>query len=501
MMSRPSDDRHAPFGVCVLTAIAAAAASLSSSAAELVSIQEGKQVPLSIAAGSVDRIDVPVCVLVDAPIEQSAWIQFPDGSLGRSQLLEPGLLHESARGTGKKELYFSLTKLSRAETLGVVAALSAQPMEGRGYVWTGDTAANRRLSCTPCHQGTGLPTAKQLREEWTLLQTTGQVPPLVLRRLLPTAKGRDFRWHETEGKYERSTCWECHDRHMVQYEFGQSLTAARSPQSPNESQGAQLPAALQSVYHKVFRMAGDRPFLHSEQTTGSSGRLPCGIHYGFEQAILVSGSDRVSLTTERCLGIVQRHAGTLSEETGKFLGRHTVAVDWIGACDTGKVIAREERELTVKNQGGRNGGRSLWIDVVSKLTASNGALQLDAAVPAAGLRLVVPVDAGVEPDYQEAADWKAITFSFDCRQYTAVCFNHPRNPPPADDSRAQRGVLNPLHEGERLPGIQYAFSAEADPTKPQVVHYRLWIQDGRMAPEDIDAMSKDFVEPVAITVH
>jgi hypothetical protein len=49
-------------------------------------------------------------------------------------------------------------------------------------------------------------------------------------------------------------------------------------------------------------------------------------------------------------------------------------------------------------------------------------------------------------------------------------------------------------------GIGYRFSAQLDRQNPLQVHYRLWIQGGRMPSEEIQSMANDFAEPIAIAV-
>ena len=38
-------------------------------------------------------------------------------------------------------------------------------------------------------------------------------------------------------------------------------------------------------------------------------------------------------------------------------------------------------------------------------------------------------------------------------------------------------------------------------SKPLTVNYRLWLQEGLMKPEEVAALSKNFVEPVKVTVQ
>lgn len=226
-------------------------------------------------------------------------------------------------------------------------------------------------------------------------------------------------------------------------------------------------------------MKGDRTF--SDNLPGgelASGRaLPCGIHFGFERATGDAGP---------CADIVQQHDGILSEEAGKFIGRHCVLIKWVG--NKGE-IAREERQLTVKNERASNRRFALWIDFASKLTSVDGTVRVDD--PLAGFRFIAPIDAGTPPEFRESDQWKAITFAFEETTYTAVCFNHPSNPEPLIDESADRSGIGR--------GIGYGFSAEFDERNPLTVHYRLWIQEGEMPMGEIRSMSNDFLEPIRVS--
>ena len=493
------------------------------SAAETRTDPTEKKLALSLHAGGHDRLDILASVLIDAEKVQSVLMEFADGTLGRAQVAEPGLLNAASRGHGKMELHFGVPKMSRGETLGVVAKLSQQPIEGRGYVWNGEPGQSRRLSCSQCHQGLAIPTAAQLREERQMFTATGKVPPLELPRLLPTSKGEDYRWHKKQGKLLLSTCWECHGRHMVEYEFGQSLGSfpfGAAEGAYGKSEGA----PLRSVYHQVFRTEGDRMFSERQSVGNATLEVgaPCGIHYGFERATVRVGpatapgekSDRATDYT----GVLQQHAAILSEEAGKFMGRHCVLIHWTGesigcaaskapaqsaepasAAAKRKPIAEEERQLTVKNLRARNGSRSLWIDFASKLMPTAGTLHVDGATAGSGFRFIVPIDGGTVAEDRESAEWRAIKFVFEGTTYSAVCFNHPNNPKPHRATVSDPKAISSQSGRSKVVGeIGYSFSADFASPNPLVVHYGLWIQGGTMSSDEIQAMSDDFRDPITI---
>jgi hypothetical protein len=463
------------------------------SAQETTAAPTVRKLALSLHAGPHDRENVFVSALIDSGKAQSVFVEYADGTLGRAQLLDPGLLNAAARGTGKKELHFVAPKMARGETATVLAAISEQPIEGRTYVWSGEPRQSRRLSCGQCHQGLALPTGGELRREQELLATTGQVPPLELPRILPTSKGRDSRWHEKLGRFQSSACWECHARHMVQYEFGQSLDRELpwAPDSPLAAKATEVPA-VRNVFHTVFRVREGRAVSHPLASGNAAEDRPGAwkIQYGFERATMGS---------EPCADLLQQHVGTLSEEAGKFIGRHNVRIHWVGHLGQKRtVIAREERQLTVKDFRGVNKSYAMWIDFASTLHPAAGAFRLDAAGSPAGFRFVPSIDADTAVEHREAAAWRAITFISEGTTYTAVCVNHPSNPVSLGPSVPRAGAAEPVVHSGGVPEIGYSFSAECAAQKPLLVHYRLWIQGGNMPTEEIQSLSNGFLESIQI---
>jgi hypothetical protein len=101
------------------------------------------------------------------------------------------------------------------------------------------------------------------------------------------------------------------------------------------------------------------------------------IQYGFERA---------SVGAARSTDLLQQHVRTLSEEAGKFIGRHNVRIDWVGQLGDKRVaLAREERQVTVKDYRGRNKSYAMWIDFASTLHPAAGTVKLDGAVGHGGI--------------------------------------------------------------------------------------------------------------------
>jgi hypothetical protein len=216
---------------------------------------------------------------------------------------------------------------------------------------------------------------------------------------------------------------------------------------------------------------------------GPSTSVPCGIHYGFQQA-----TGRFGV----CSHITQQHSAILSEEAGKFMGRHRVLIRWTGDKSE---VATEKRQLTVRNMRGTNRSLALWIDFVSELSSTGGTVRLED--PLGGLSFVAPVDHGTTPEYLESTHWKALVFDFEGTTYTAVWFNHPDNPTPLiEKATDERRTLEQTGPQGLVRRLGYRFSTEFDEQTPLRVHYRFWIQGGVMPTEEIRSMSNNFLQPI-----
>ena len=84
--------------------------------------------------------------------------------------------------------------------------------------------------------------------------------------------------------------------------------------------------------------------------------------------------------------------------------------------------------------------------------------------------------------------WNAMSFVVGGKRYTAAYLDRPDNPKEARTSERTYGRFGSY------------FVAECDAKKPLVVDYRLWLQDGEMTKEGVEARSADFVKPPTATV-
>ena len=260
------------------------------------------------------------------------------------------------------------------------------------------------------------------------------------------------------------------------------------------------------VFHHVFSPSGDRvvtgglnedPKVHSPHHRG--------IFYGFNR---ITYGDGKRADTWHCAdGAFQQHERFLASEQGPVLGRQRVVISWHGK-DT--AFAEEERELTVYNVSGGH-----LIEFGSRLRSTSGRVRIDGDPQHAGFQFRAHNDVDayttnetifIRPDgVGKPADtrnwdpqtrkgpvnmpWNAMSFVLGDRRYTVAYLDRPENPKEARFSEREYGRF----------GSYFEYTIEKD--KPLTVNYRLWLQEGLMKPEEVAALSANFVEPVKVTMH
>jgi hypothetical protein len=85
--------------------------------------------------------------------------------------------------------------------------------------------------------------------------------------------------------------------------------------------------------------------------------------------------------------------------------------------------------------------------------------------------------------------WNAMSFVLGGKRYTVAYLDHPGNPKEARFSEREYGRF----------GSYFEYTMEKD--QPLAVKYRLWVQQGLMQPESVSALSRDFINPVTVTLH
>ena len=260
------------------------------------------------------------------------------------------------------------------------------------------------------------------------------------------------------------------------------------------------------VFHHVFSPNGDRivtgglnedPKVHSPHHRG--------IFYGFNRITFGNGK---RADTWHCIdGAFQQHERFLASEQGLVLARHRAAINWHGRD---AAFAEEERELTVYNVPGGH-----LIEFASRLRSTAGRVQIDGDPQHAGFQfrahndvdaytthetIFVRPDGVGKPGETRNWDpetrrgpvnmpWNAMSFVLGGKRYTVAYLDHPQNPKEARFSEREYGRF----------GSYFEYTIGKD--KPLTVNYRLWLQEGLMRPENVAALSNNFIEPVQVTVH
>ncbi len=305
----------------------------------------------------------------------------------------------------------------------------------------------------------------------------------------------------------RVTGFEWHDRPGVHTElrFGHRPVVSYYYERLDESTPASR-VRTYKVFHNVFSPSGDRIVTqgHSDDPKVHSPHHR-GIFYGFNR---ITYGDGKTADTWHCIdGAFQRHERFLALEAGPVFGRHRVEISWHGKD---AAFANEERELTVYNVPSGH-----LIEFASRLRTQSGRVRLDGDPQHAGFQFRTHNDVDkyttqetiyVRPDGIDKPGetrnwnpetrqgpinlpWNAMSFVLGGTRYTAAYLDHPRNPKEARFSERNFGRFGSYFE--------YTIHEAA----PLSVNYRLWLQDGLMQPDEVAALSSDFVEPVKVTVR
>ncbi len=265
------------------------------------------------------------------------------------------------------------------------------------------------------------------------------------------------------------------------------------------------------VFHHLFDPAGKRLVTNGGHTSAGvtdPKKLLYphhrGIQMGFSKTFYAGGKKKAD--TWHCQkDDHQSHQGFLKIEANYLLGRHRVAVDWHGAGK--EVIVKEERELTVyKVPGGT------LVEFASRLKAARGTVKLDGDPQHAGFQFRAHNDVAAKTAKQTyylrpdgkgelgatrnwPADktmvhlpWYAMSFVLDGKRYTVCYLDHPNNP---RDSR---------HSERDYGRFGCYFEREITADRPLVLTYRLWLQEGEMTVEQVQALSAAFTAPPKVTV-
>ena len=302
--------------------------------------------------------------------------------------------------------------------------------------------------------------------------------------------GEGFAFKDTPGEYTELS-FGC--RPVLRY-----MCAALDESTPDERE------RTYKVFHHLYDPCGNR-FM----TKGPGGKYTHhrGLFFGFNR---ISYGDDVKVDIWHCKNDThQSHEGSLAEESGPVLGRHTVAVDWHG--EGSAVFASENRQMTVYNVPGGQ-----MIEFASRLSSKVGKVKLDGDPQHAGFQFRAAQEVAdgdqqltyyLRPDGKglpgETRNWTkakggsqcvnlpfdAMCFVLDGKRYTAVYIDKPTNPKEARYSERTYGRFGSY------------FEYELDEDKELELNYRLWLQEGEMTVDQAAALSDDFVDPPKVTVN
>jgi hypothetical protein len=411
----------------------------------------GKQFQVTIAAGLAGRSNTPVCVPLSLPRDLArvgdASISTRDGKVLIGQLTSPGLLTQSvepARGEVRRDLHFILPALKANASL--VLDVKIGP-------------------------GASKPS-------------------------------RVFSWHDTPGQFIEL-------RYGPRQKRDEQRPVLRCVCHPFNDSTKEKREETFKVYHHLYEPSGKAII-----TKGPGGLYTHhrGLFYGFKATYEDADGKKVTADTWHCpppstnpkkpsMEAHLEHEKILSSEAGPVLGRHRVQIGWFGRNK--KRFAVEERELTVYNVPG-----GILVEFASKLTPVRGTLHLDGDPQHAGfhfravnevnknknqtyfLRPFGKGEPGQETNYPQDKrmvnlPWNAMSFVAGDKRYTAAYLDRPDNPKEARYSERTYGRFGSY------------FVADCSADRPLVVGYRLWLQEGEMTKEAVQALSMDFVKPLA----
>jgi len=253
------------------------------------------------------------------------------------------------------------------------------------------------------------------------------------------------------------------------------------------------------IYHHVYDPSGKQ--LVTKGFEGAGGNFPHhrGVFYGFNK---ISYGDKKTADVWHCNGGEhQGHEKFVEEEAGPVLGRHRLEIGWYGKDK--KRFATELREITAYNTPG-----GTLIEFASRLESLVGPVKLDGDPQHAGFQFraalevmtktakqsyyVRPDGAGKPgetrnwPGQKTHADlpWDALSFVIGSQRYTCCYLDRPQNPKEARFSERDYGRFGSY------------FEYQLDKDKPLDLNYRLWLQEGEMKVDQVEAISEQFTAPV-----
>lgn len=260
------------------------------------------------------------------------------------------------------------------------------------------------------------------------------------------------------------------------------------------------------VFHHVYSPDGKE-----KVTKGPGGLFPHhrGLFYGFNR---ISYDGKTADSWHCKEGAHQSHEQSVVQVSGPVFGRHLVVVNWRGK--DGKAFAQELREMTAYKVNG-----ATLIEFNSRLESNGSKIRLDGDPQHAGFQFrasqrvpdetkaktfYIRPDGKGEPgkfrNWSNKKDeskvnlahvnlpWHALNFWIGENNYTCCYLDLESNPKESRFSERDYGRFGSY------------FEYELAPDSPLDLTYRVWLQDGEMTVEQIEAVSKAFRNPVQVSV-
>jgi hypothetical protein len=292
---------------------------------------------------------------------------------------------------------------------------------------------------------------------------------------------KGFAWKDTEGQY-------------TELSFAGQPVLRYMYEALDESSGKRREETYK-VFHHIYDPRGER-FV----TKGPGGDFTHhrGMFFGFNR-VTYGGDKKADIW--HCGGkTYQAHGSFLAAEAGPVLGRHRLAIDWHASGP--EVFAREEREVTVYHVPGGQ-----LIEFASRLRTTSGKVRLDGDPQHAGFHFRAAQEVAAKtkretyylrpdgkgkpgetrnwPGHKEHKNlpWDAQSFVLGEQRYTCCYLDRPKNPKEARFSERDYGRFGSY------------FEYELDDEHPLELNYRLWLQEGELTVEGVDAHSKNFTDP------
>jgi hypothetical protein len=268
------------------------------------------------------------------------------------------------------------------------------------------------------------------------------------------------------------------------------------------------------VFHHLYDPAGNRLVTNGGHTDLYDDEKKLlyphhrGLMFAFNKISYGEGLKKTADTWHAKPGDThQEHEKFLSHEAEAVLARQRVLVRWHGAKND--VFATEERELTVYDVPG-----GTLLEFAARLKTAGGTVKLDGDPQHAGFQFraaneVAGKDSAKQTyylrpdgkgDYGATRNWEpktkegpvdlpwdAMSFILGGKRYTVGYFNSPHNPRPSRFSERDYGRF----------GCYFEYELTED--RPLVVNYRVWLQDGEMSGEQMQALYEAFAHPPRAT--